>query len=127
MLLGGVYIIGGLAHFYLLWTSPAIYDEFANQALVGTYTDLWRAYVVPNLAFLVPIVGLFELAVGGGLLWRGRAVQFGHTAGAVFQAGLVLSGPWGPINAAITFLHVASARHRYPVSVLTRLLRGSAS
>lgn len=41
-----------------------------------------------------------------------------HAAGVVFQAGLILSGPWGPINAVLALLHVAALRRSYPRTVL---------
>lgn len=112
--LGATDILGGIAHLVLAVRAPGIYDHVAEQALGGAYTDLWAELVVPNLAVLVPLVGLFELAVGAGLLWRCRAVRLGHIGGAAFQFGLVLSGPWGIINAGLALLHAAGARLPYP-------------
>lgn len=111
------YLLGGIAHFVLIARSPGIYESFADMALVGIYTDAWREFVLPNLAVVVPLVGLFELAVGVTLLWRGRAVRLAHIAGAIFQVGLVLSGPWGAINAGLALLHVGAARVPRPRSI----------
>ena len=41
----------------------------------------------------------------------------GHAAGALFQVGLVLFGPWGPINAVLAAVHVAALRVASPDSV----------
>jgi hypothetical protein len=119
--LGAIYILGGIAHLVLAVRAPEIYAHFAEQALVGAYTDLWAELVVPNLAVLVPLVGLFELAVGAALLWRARSVRLGHIGGAAFQLGLVLSGPWGIINAGLALLHAAGARLTSPTSVPARI------
>ena len=115
------YLLGGVAHLVLAATNLAFYESFADMALVGPYTDLWRDLVVPNLAVLVPVVGLFELAVGVALLWRGRAVQVAHAGGAVFQVGLVLSGPWGVVNAVLAGVHALAARRSYPASSAERV------
>jgi len=47
---------------------------------------------------------------------RGWSIDFGfgHAAGAVFQAGLALSGPWGPINAVLALPHVAATGDSVP-------------
>jgi hypothetical protein len=121
VVLAVTYLAGGLAHLVLAVVAPRVYDGFADQALVGAYTDRWQDLVVPNLGVLVPLVGLFELAVGATLLARGRAVRAGHAGGAVFQAGLVLSGPWGPINAVLAVAHGLGATRRYPRSVRARV------
>lgn len=115
--LGAIYLLGALAHVWLGLSAPGVYEAFANQALVGPYADLWRSVVVPNLAVLQPLVTLFELGLGLALLWRGRTVKAGHAAGALFQTGLILSGPWGSINAVLAAVHVAALRASYPDSV----------
>ena len=120
VVLAAVYLLGGVAHLVLAASSMDLYESFADQALVGVYTDLWRDAVVPHLAILVPLVGLFELAVGAALLWRGRAVRLGHAGGALFQTGLVLSGPWGPVNALLALVHGLAFGRAYPRSVLAR-------
>lgn len=119
--LGAMYLLGALAHVALGRFAPGIYAEFADQALVGAYTDLWQALVVPNLVVLQPLVAVFELGVGLALLWRGHAVLVGHAAGASFQAGLVLSGPWGPINAVLALVHLTALRTSYPATVADTL------
>lgn len=121
--LAGTYLLGGMSHLVLAVTSIELYESFADRALVGAYTEVWTAVVVPRLAVLVPLVGLFELAVGGALLWRGRAVRMGHAAGAVFQVALVLSGPWGVVNAALALVHWAGRSRVHPRSVLERPMR----
>ena len=121
--LGVVYLFGGVAHVALGLAAPEIYEEFADQALVSAYADLWASLVVPNLAVLQPLVAVFELALGAALLWWGRAVRAGHAVGAVFQAGLVLSGPWGPVNALLAVVHLAALRRSYPATVVDLVRR----
>jgi len=121
--LGVMYLLGALAHAVLGILAPEIYQQFANQTLVGLYADLWRSLVVPSLPILQPLVILFEIGLAVALCWRGRIVLLAHGAGAVFQAGLVLSGPWGPINAVLALLHVASLRRSYPRTIISLVRR----
>lgn len=118
LVFGIVYILGAFAHVALGLSAPEVYDQFANQALLGGYTAFWTSYVVPNLWFLQPLVIVFEFGLGVALLWRGRAVRAGHAAGAVFQAGLILSGPWGPINAGLAVIHLVALRMTYPKTII---------
>jgi hypothetical protein len=124
VVLGVMYLLGALTHVLLGVLAPEIYPQFANQALVAPYTDLWQSLVVPYLAILQPLVTVFEVGLAVALCWRGRAVLLGHAAGAVSQAGLVLSGPWGPINAALALVHVAALHRSYPRTVLDLVRRG---
>lgn len=121
--LSGTYLLGGLVHVALGGLAPGAYARFAEQALVGVYTDLWTWLVVPNLWVLHPLVTVFELGLGIVLLWRGRPVRAAHAAGAVFQVGLVLSGPWGPINAVLALIHLLALGHTYPRSVVELVRR----
>lgn len=130
VLFGIVYLLGAVAHVALGLLAPGVYEEFADQALLVVYTDLWVSLVVPNLVVLQPLVIVFELFLVAALLWRGQAVRAGHVAGAMFQIGLILSGPWGPINAFLAAIHLAAARVFYPFSVVAlarRSLRGRES
>lgn len=117
IVLGGMYFLGAVAHVALGLLAPEIYPQFAKQALVGVYTELWRSLVVPNLAVLQPMVILLEFGLFAALYWRGRAVLVGHTAGAVFQVSLILSGPWGLINVGLALIHLAALRQSYPMTV----------
>lgn len=114
-----MYLLGALAHIALGFLTPEIYVRFADQALVGVYTDVWTGVVVPNLWIMQPLVAVFEFGLALALLWRGRVVQAAHAAGAVFQAGLILSGPWGPVNAVLALVHVAGLRSSYPETIVT--------
>jgi len=118
VLLGAVYLLGGLVHVALGVLSPEVYERFADQALVDAYAEAWASLVAPNTTVLVPLVAAFELAVGVTLLWRGRAVRLGHAAAAGFQAALVLSGPWGAVNAVLAAVHFVAARRPYPEPVV---------
>lgn len=114
-----MYLLGALAHVALGVLAPEIYARFADQALVGVYTDVWTGLVVPNLWIMQPLVAVFEFGLATALLWRGRAVLAAHAVGVVFQAGLVLSGPWGPINAVLALVHMAGLRSSYPETIVT--------
>jgi len=118
-----MYLLGALVHIALGTLAPAVYAEFANQALLSLYRDVWGDFIVPNLAVLHPLVVVFEFTVGVALLRRGHMVLAGHAAGAVFQAGLIFSGPWGPMNALLALPHLAARRLSYPTTVGTFLRR----
>jgi hypothetical protein len=120
VLLAIVYLLGGVVHLLLAIVSPTVYEGFAEQALVGAYTTMWETYVVPQLGVLVPMMGVIELAIGGALLVGGRATTLAHGAGAVVQSGLVLSGPWGPVNGLLAVVHVLGSR-RSASSLLDRM------
>lgn len=124
--LGATYLLGALTHVALGAFAPDVYRQFADQALLPAYTDLWQTLVVPTLAVLQPLVTVFEFALAAALLWRGRAVVAGHAAGALFQVGLVLSGPWGVVNAALALVHLAALRVSYPTVALTARRHGDA-
>lgn len=100
--------------------APELYDVFAEMALVAIYRELWLSLVVPNLQILLPIVVLFEAGVAMGLLWRGRAVTIANVAGAIFQVGLVLSGPWGILNLGLAGVHLHLARFDFRESMTRR-------
>lgn len=119
LLFGVLYLLGGIVHIAFGLFAPTIYEEFANQALLGVYTDLWASMVVPNLWFLHPFIVIFEIGLGIALLWRGPVVRIGHAAGAVFQAGLVLSGPWGVLNAVFAVIHLGALRISHPRTIFS--------
>lgn len=120
LVLAGTYLFGAVVHFALGIAAPDVYEQFADQALHEGFTELWATFVVPNLWFLQPAVLVFELGLGVALLARGRIVRLGHAAGAIFQVGLILSGPWGIINAGLAVVHGLALRFRYPKAVTTR-------
>lgn len=105
-LLAGVYALGAIVHVYFLLVVPEIYEAFADLALLSLYQTFWTGYIVPNLSVLIPIVILFELSVAIALLGNDSISAFGNFAGAAFQFGLVLSGPWGLINLGLAILHL---------------------
>jgi len=123
IVLGGMYLLGAFAHIAIGMLAPEIYPQFANQALVGAYTELWELLVVPYLSVLQPLVILFEFGLVIALHWRGRAVRAGHAAGAIFQVALILSGPWGVVNAGLALVHVAALRQSYPLTVFDLVRR----
>jgi hypothetical protein len=125
LLLGASYLLGALVHVLLGLRAPETYAEFVDLTPWAAYGEAWRAFVVPNLGVLQPLVVLFELTVGLALLVRGRAVRAGHAGGAVFQLALVPSGPWGVINLGLAAVHAASLRASYPDSVVALVRRGS--
>lgn len=122
-LLACIYIPGGISYLVLGFRSPSVYGGFANQAQVGAYTTVWKTYVPPHVGILVPLVEVIELAIGGGLRLGDRTPKLAHGSGALFHTGLVRSGPWGPVNGLLAFLHSMDRRQPYSWSILERFHR----
>lgn len=90
---GAMFMGGGLAHLVLLSLNSAAYDSFADASYWPYITDSWRSVVVPNVYYLVPMLAVFELAVGASILSR-RIRIVGIAGAATFNAALMLFG-WG--------------------------------
>lgn len=120
VLLGGLYVVGAVVHVFFTLFLPDLYQVFADMALVAAYRDLWLSVVVPSLWFLLPAVILFEGGIALAIVWHGRVVTLATLAGAMFQLGLVLSGPWGFINLGLADIHLYLARFdfRHPAITL---------
>ena len=68
------FIGGGLSHFFFGRLMPDSYAAFADTALLPWLSELWRAFVMPNIGWLTIVLGLFEIACGAGMLHRRTAV-----------------------------------------------------
>ena len=68
------FIGGGLSHFFFGRLMPDSYAAFADTALLPWLSELWRAFVMPNIGRLTIVLGLFEIACGAGVLHRRTAV-----------------------------------------------------
>ena len=68
------FIGGGLSHFFFGRLMPDSYAAFADTALLPWLSELWRAFVMPNIGRLTIALGLFEIACGAGVLHRRTAV-----------------------------------------------------
>jgi hypothetical protein len=119
--LAATYLLGGLAHLYLGARAPAVYERFADRALLDAYRSVWMAIVVPNLDVFQPLVTLFEFGTGLALLWRGRPVRVAHGLGLGFQVSLVLSGPWGVVNALLAAAHLRCLAFSHPRNAIEAL------
>ena len=68
------FIGGGISHFIFGRLMPDSYAAFADTALLTWLSELWRAFVMPNIGRLTIVLGLFEIACGAGMLHRRTAV-----------------------------------------------------
>ena len=68
------FIGGGVSHFFFGRLMPDSYAAFADTALLPWLSELWRAFVMPNIGWLTIALGLFEIACGAGVLHRRTAV-----------------------------------------------------
>lgn len=90
---GGIFLAGGLAHLLLLSLDSSAYDSFADSSYWPFITHAWHSVLVPNVYYLVPLLAVFEAAVGAAILSR-RYRMAGIAAAGTFNTALMLFG-WG--------------------------------
>lgn len=100
VVLGVIFLGGGIAHLVLGRSDPAGYAPFGETALLPWLTHLWSSFVMPHIGLLTLLLGLAELVVGAGLLSRGRAVVAAAWAAAVFLVFVVVLGCAFPVESA---------------------------
>jgi uncharacterized membrane protein YphA (DoxX/SURF4 family) len=101
---GLIFAGGGVVHLTVGQVASSSYAAFGTTATFVWLSNLWDAYVMPNIRWLTVIVGLFELACGSGLISK-KAYPIGALVSAcvmllffvlIFMLGygLPASGPW---------------------------------
>ncbi len=83
---------GALVHLYFGLFLPHSYASFADTVLWPWLAELWRGFVMANIGWLSLITAAFELAVGLGLLARGRAPRLAALAALGFFAFILVLG-----------------------------------
>lgn len=90
---GGMFLAGAATHLILVTTRPSSYGSFADRSWWPLIAHAWRSVLLPNVHLLIPLLVLFEAAVG--LLILGRAYRrIGIAAAIAFNVALSLFG-WG--------------------------------
>lgn len=90
---GGMFLAGAATHIIFVTTRPSSYGSFADGSWWPIITHAWRSVLLPNVYSLIPLLVLFEAAVG--LLILSRAYRrIGIAAAIAFNAALILFG-WG--------------------------------
>ncbi|MDN5557966.1 MAG: hypothetical protein L0G23_00805 [Ruaniaceae bacterium] len=81
-----IFVAGGVAHLVLGRVAPEGYAVFGETALLPWLSALWGSFVMPNIGWLTIVLGIFEIAVGLGMLWRrtARAAAWGMLAFLIF-------------------------------------------
>jgi hypothetical protein len=88
---GGMFLAGAATHIILVTTRPSSYGSFADGSWWPLIARAWRSVLLPNVHFLIPLLVLFEAAVG--LLILSRAYRrIGIAAAIAFNAALILFG-----------------------------------
>ena len=90
-LYAAAFIGGGVSHFLFGRLMPDSYAAFADTALLPWLSELWRAFVMPNIGGLTIALGLFEIACGAGILRR-RTAALSAWAMLVFLALVTVLG-----------------------------------
>jgi hypothetical protein len=90
---GGLFLAGTATHIILLTARPSSYGSFADGSWWPFIAHAWRSVLVPNVHYLIPLLVLFEAAVGLLILSRAyRRIGIGAAIG--FNGALILFG-WG--------------------------------
>jgi len=119
MLLGSLYVGGGVFNLTvtttLLTRDPSLYSKWVANPLVPFYKPLFVNFVTPNAVLLTVLVALYELALGGLILSKGRYVKIGLIGGMLFN--LLLAPMWigqTIFNLILAALHVPLFRYDFP-------------
>ena len=90
---GILYLAGAVANIILLTiNSPASYAPFADEALVPFYKMAWERVAVPHLALFVPLLILYEIALGVLFVASRRLLKIALVGGILFCLGTVPFG-----------------------------------
>lgn len=87
-----VFIAGGISHIVLGRVSPEGYAAYGDTAWPDALAVLWHEFVMPNIGWLTLVLAVFEIAVGVGLLLRGRAVQLAAIGALGFLVFILVLG-----------------------------------
>jgi hypothetical protein len=90
---GGMFLAGAATHIILVTTRPSSYGSFADGSWWPLIAHAWRSVLLPNVHSLIPLLVLFEAAVGLLILRRAYR-RIGIAAAIAFNAALILFG-WG--------------------------------
>ena len=92
MVFAVAFLGGALVHLYFGLFSPHSYAPFADTAPWPWLAELWRGFLMVNIGWLSPATAAFEVAVGLGLLVRGRARRAAVLAALGFFAFILVLG-----------------------------------
>jgi hypothetical protein len=90
---GGIFLASAVTHATLVMVTPHSYEAFANGSWWPFVRHAWHSVFVPNTAFFITLLIMFEAAVGLLILSRYDR-RTGIAAAIVFNAALILFG-WG--------------------------------
>jgi hypothetical protein len=114
-----IFLAGGIMHIYLITSSPALYESFADFSFLEVYTSMWHSIILPNLSIWVSVLIVFEFAVSILLLNRDPFARIGFILAAIFILFLVPFWWNGGaiINIVFFIVVVWLLRYRYPRSI----------
>ncbi len=84
-----VFFAGGVANLLVFSTNAAVYEGFADQAVLPIYSSLWKELIYPRLWIFLPAVILLELGISYTLLKKGKVVRLAFGAAALFMGSLI--------------------------------------
>lgn len=84
-----IFFAGGVANLLVFSTNAAVYEGFADQAILPIYSSLWKELIYPRLWVFLPAVIFLELGISYALLKSGRVVRLAFGAAALFMGFLI--------------------------------------
>lgn len=95
------FMAGGVVHLVMGRTAPESYGAFGHTAAWGVLSELWSAFVIPNIAWLTLIFAALEIMAGFGLLLGGRWTRLAVIGILAFFAFLLVLGYGWPTAGAL--------------------------
>lgn len=92
--LAALYLVAGAAVNFVFLVRGDDYSAFADGSYIPFVRETWRAVVAPQQMIFIPLLILFEAAVGVLLLVGGRWAQLGLVSAMGFHVALVTFGWW---------------------------------
>ncbi|MBN1996665.1 hypothetical protein JW935_03865 [candidate division KSB1 bacterium] len=114
-----LFLTGAMINTIFLISSPHVFKEFAVDAFLPIYKQLWSSLVYPHLTVFVGLVALFELSLTILLLSKGVKVKTGFILATVFMPTLVPFWWFGfsPVNLVFAIVFVWLSRFCHTESI----------
>ena len=89
---GALFLVGGALFNALNLATGGDYGDFADGSYIPFVRDMWESLVASRQWFFIPLLVVFEAAVGVLLFSGGRKTQLGYVAAIAFHVALMLFG-----------------------------------
>jgi hypothetical protein len=102
---GAFFVAMAAVNVVLAASDLALYADFADEALLAAYRELWASVVTPNVEVLVAVLIAFELAAGLTLWWaRARALRVALWLVVAFHLALAPANAYAAWNLLLVLI-----------------------